>query len=344
MKYFHLCSQVATRLGSMLLLLGLTACASTESVITVREGTHSAKLISTDKRSNYPNEAVRQGRESWVVINYVIDETGRVIDPVVEDHSGHEVFVEASKRAVLRRRYLPATKNGKARVQANKIFRVDYTFLNETGASREFVVIAKDILNSSQSGETFDFKGKLALLEGKVRNLYEDAWYQWLLAQYYIDQKQSANAAKALKRALFMGSTYLDGQLYDIARQQYGFHSKEAIKKRDGFTVITHEYPDTMSSLERRSLPQLSKIIEAEISDSGSWFSKLEGTTFTVEPVSGKLGKVDYRCYTKRMLLDLPMKEPIKIERLPTPCKVFVLGEPGAALKLIIHDPNPRTI
>ena len=70
----------------------------------------------------YPNEALDKGIEGEVLISFVIDETGKVIDIKTEGVNTHELLKEEAKRIVL---LLPNFTPGK---QQGKNTRVAYSF------------------------------------------------------------------------------------------------------------------------------------------------------------------------------------------------------------------------
>jgi TonB family protein len=70
--------------------------------------------INPIERSNpsHPTRALQYGNEGWVMLSFVVTETGEVEEPMIEDSSGVEAFESAALEAVSRWRYTPATVNG----------------------------------------------------------------------------------------------------------------------------------------------------------------------------------------------------------------------------------------
>ena len=60
----------------------------------------------------YPQRAASRGMEGWVIVEFVVDELGRVLDPRVIDASPFGVFDRAALKAVLRYKYKPRVLNG----------------------------------------------------------------------------------------------------------------------------------------------------------------------------------------------------------------------------------------
>ena len=60
----------------------------------------------------YPSRAQTQGIEGYVIIQFTVDELGRVVDPVVVDAMPNNVFNRAALEAVRRYKYKPRVVNG----------------------------------------------------------------------------------------------------------------------------------------------------------------------------------------------------------------------------------------
>lgn len=76
---------------------------------------------------DYPFAAVKEGTEGQVVVEFVVDETGRVSNPFVVS-STHEVFEQPSLRAVLKWRFEPGKRHGQVvrfRMSVPVVFRLD---------------------------------------------------------------------------------------------------------------------------------------------------------------------------------------------------------------------------
>ncbi len=62
----------------------------------------------------YPDRARSRGIEGWVIVQFTVDVTGAVIDPVVVEASPSNIFNQSALRAVLKSKYKPTVKDGKA--------------------------------------------------------------------------------------------------------------------------------------------------------------------------------------------------------------------------------------
>lgn len=61
----------------------------------------------------YPRRALRRGLEGWVIIEFTVNKTGKVIDPIVIESNPPNVFDNAALKAVLRFKYKPRVVDDK---------------------------------------------------------------------------------------------------------------------------------------------------------------------------------------------------------------------------------------
>lgn len=64
----------------------------------------------------YPQRALLRGTEGWVIVEFIVDELGRVLEPRVIEASPAGVFDRAAVKAVLRYKYKPRVLNGEPQV------------------------------------------------------------------------------------------------------------------------------------------------------------------------------------------------------------------------------------
>ena len=62
----------------------------------------------------YPDRMAARGTEGWVIVEFTVDELGRVIDPRVIDAYPSRGFDKAALRAVMRYKYKPRVIDGSA--------------------------------------------------------------------------------------------------------------------------------------------------------------------------------------------------------------------------------------
>ncbi len=73
----------------------------------------------------YPQAARRRGLSGWVLVEFVVDEKGRVENPRVSRQEGHAGFQAAAIQAVRKWRFKPATRKGKM-VRVRCTVKVDF--------------------------------------------------------------------------------------------------------------------------------------------------------------------------------------------------------------------------
>ena len=79
-----------------------------------------------DSAPTYPRNALRMGREGYVLIEFDVDTDGSVLDPYVVESSPAGVFDRAAIKAVRKFLYQPPTYNGTS-VKVNNV-QIDLTF------------------------------------------------------------------------------------------------------------------------------------------------------------------------------------------------------------------------
>ena len=62
---------------------------------------------------NYPRRAADRGIQGYVLLEFTVDETGRVVDPRIIESSPANIFDQSALRAVLRFKYKPRVVNGR---------------------------------------------------------------------------------------------------------------------------------------------------------------------------------------------------------------------------------------
>jgi TonB family protein len=75
-------------------------------------------MLVNDVRPEYPFIGRQADNEAVVVISYVIQDDGAVVDPVIEYSSGSKLFENEALKALQERKYRPATYGGKPVIQS----------------------------------------------------------------------------------------------------------------------------------------------------------------------------------------------------------------------------------
>lgn len=94
----------------------------------------------------YPRIALTRGQEGWVVLQFTVDELGRVVEPEVIDHCAHirpigveeecwdqpdRVFDYAAKQAARKFKYKPKVENGVAVATYNVRHKITFELMDD---------------------------------------------------------------------------------------------------------------------------------------------------------------------------------------------------------------------
>jgi len=188
----------------------------TNTVDVVSAGiTQKAELIATDKPV-YPRLAQQEYREGWVLIDFDIDQNGKVQNAAVLDSVGGNVFELAAVNSVGRWHYKPAQLDGKAVLQGRNTTYVTFAINTRTrGSTKRFADRYNDILDLITDNQ-IKRANVLALsaFDEWPMNLYELSKLWALRAQLALVQNDALAAESALQRATANNGEWLSKQTY----------------------------------------------------------------------------------------------------------------------------------
>ncbi|MBT1449805.1 TonB family protein [Glaciecola sp. XM2] len=305
-------------------------------------------------RMRFPTEALRNGAEGWVQMSYVIDEEGKVVDPVVEDFSGHRAFRSSALRALKNTRYTPAMKDGKPTEVCHQSIRFDFTIGGATGATRSFVYQYKKAEDLFQNG---DIEAAEVLVEkmrdNKNRNRYENAWLWNLDALIAAKKDDQVRIARSLSRAISSSrshdeehKTFSDD--YKANLYQRLFVARTNLKQ---YALALQTYDDIKSlpnsdELIKPLQPMLAHIEEVSASDKNiavaitldeddQYFHRLLRNKFAFADIQGELETVEVRCETRREKFTIAEDHIWTIPKSWGNCQVFIQGEAQTTFNLV---------
>ncbi|MEO0971870.1 MAG: energy transducer TonB, partial [Pseudomonadota bacterium] len=177
----------------------------------------------------YPTTALREGHEGWVIVNFLIDETGKPADIVITDSAGIAPLRSAAKRAVEGWRFEPATLNGTPTLQCRNSYKINFKLEpRPKGASAYFVTRYKRA-NSALAKNDLDGAQRIvdALKEHGINNFYENAAYWYLRLQLAAKAQKMEALRYASGRVVAVGPGYLPE---DATRQAALLHYKLLIQ------------------------------------------------------------------------------------------------------------------
>ena len=140
------------------------------------------------KKPRYPRNALEQGIEGWVVVNFMVNRQGEPYEIEATAFAGHKSFSKAAVRAIQRSTFKPARTNGETINAGTAVMTRFALSAQKRGASRAFVRLYRGF---SQALENDDLEAIEKYLEQltafKATQIYEMA---------YLSLAKAANAQK----------------------------------------------------------------------------------------------------------------------------------------------------
>lgn len=303
---------------------------------------------------DYPVSALRNGREGWVMLSFVVAEDGAVVEPMIEDSSGVEEFELAALDAVRGWRYAPATRNGEAVEHSMKKSRIRFQFEGAADAARaSFVAQYRKITGLIAER---DFSAAKPLLDdmefgGRI-NLYEDAFFWWLKYGYLNAAESPDSAAKidALRLAIGYEEDYLPADQFVAASQSlyvlevragdYSDALRTLARLRTSRTAKKSKHYEAVLAALAPSAAEIAQAINgrgllrvnAEIGRHEYWVHDLLRRSFAMVNVQGRVDVIDIRCDRGTKRYDsFPIDGVWQVPESWGACGVYIKGEPGTS-------------
>lgn len=103
--------------------------AQSDVVISSDKAMHPVHL--TQLEPKFPARLARLGREGFTIVNFDIDEQGKVVNPQVLENEGGVEFARASLKALENMRYAPKVVDGQASAQSDVVVKMEYKLNKE---------------------------------------------------------------------------------------------------------------------------------------------------------------------------------------------------------------------
>jgi TonB family protein len=309
---------------------------------------------------SYPTRALQHGNSGWVMVSFVVSETGEVEEAMIEDSSG-AVFEDVALGAVSKWRYAPATINGKpvaqSMVKTRILFELEGT---AKGVTREFQGSYRKIRDLLDAGDYAAAKPLLDEIETEGRhNLYEDALF-WALKYGYLEAVQSADAA-AKRRALELALGHQDDSLLpadtfiaaaqrlyvlqvqavDLSAARATFErlrDSEYAKRSSQHARAVAELTPAYEQIERVIAGSALLKVKGEIGDHAYWVHDLMRRAFSMADVNGDIAALDVRCERgTRRYNTYPVDDVWVVPESWGKCGLYINGERGTTFTLVEH-------
>ena len=310
---------------------------------------------------SYPTRALQHGNEGWVMLSFVVSETGEVEEPMIEDSSGVEAFEGAALEAISKWRYTPATVNGKPVAQSMVKSRILFALEGPAkGVTREFQSSYRKIRDLLDAGDYTAAKPLLDEIETEGRhNLYEDALF-WALKYGYLEGVQSGDDAEKL-RALELALGHQDDSLlpadtfiaaaqrlyvlqvravdFSAARATFERLRDSAYAKRSSqHARAVAELTPAYEQIERVIAGPAPLRVKGEIGDHAYWVHDLMRRSFSMADVNGHVEALDVRCERGTRRYDTyPTDDAWVVPESWGKCGLYIAGERGTTFTLVEH-------
>jgi len=273
----------------------------------------------------------------------MINDTGKVTDPVIVDSSGGLVFELRAMKHLLKSRYKPATLNA---VPVESSHSLRYFFqMNKPvfDASPKFRRMYRKLIRTIEANE----KGKATKQLNKMKeytslNLYEDAFLNIGLFSYHDKYGSQEEKLLALKRAVGVDEQkkYLPEDTFLLG-----------LSNLFGLLAITKDYQGALDTFERLKLHDLDKkyvpsfqsfvdemvdlktngdaySLKAKLNANGRWDIDLFKMTFSLHDIEGNIDELKLRCRNKSVFFKALPDSDYHIPKQYGNCNLEVNGSP----------------
>ena len=301
----------------------------------------------------YPVHELRRNQQGWVVLNYVVTDDGRVVEPVVEESSGSRAFEDAAMYTVKTWRYEPARLNGKPVQQCKTKVRIAFAMEGaEPKVSRPFYAKYRKMENMLDEGDVDGATEALhTALASEGLSLGEMSWLWAFEARLAGIEGAREQQLAALRRATAGSSQWVTEELLTGL-----LTTQTALELESGdFSSATQSY-EALKSIDSADTSQLDPFIQqirllvegdelfftdavigsnpnCETCDS-KWQYRPLRRAIEIADIRGQLGDLELRCEWQRFVDQAREGVTWIIPRNWGDCLLVVHGEAGSTFKL----------
>lgn len=295
----------------------------------------------------YPRLALRNDREGWVRLDFMVDPNGDPYEIAVTESVGHEVFHEAATRALEKSRFEPARFDGKPLDAGHHIYY--YFEMDSSGARAWFVRTYGAAMKAIGEGKRKQADRLLEELESSgPLNLYEDAFLHVAKSSYYTAWGSEQQQLEALDRAVghrtaeerLPESLYTSLQrarfLLLIKTQDFGraMRTFETLAEYPLDEEVLAQMQVVADELEILRLDDRGYSVPGEFGDRHTWSYDLFKDEFFLADVQGQIEEIKLRCAKKYVFLRFDPDLQYRIGQEYLPCHLQLIGDPGTTFRL----------
>lgn len=310
----------------------------------------------TKKRINpkFPSLAAREGAEGWVQMSYVIDEDGRVKDPVIEDASGNKSFNKEALKAIKKWQFEPALKNGEPTQQCHQTIQFDFVLDGNMGASDSFISSYQQFFAHIEANQV-DKAEKIVSSLHELENLnrYENAWLSNMdgivAGKLKDDEREMSSIARAI--ASGGGSKHIkqvfDDEYFGYLHQRllmlqglnglYGAALKtlEKIEALSNADALMPPIEKILAGIKEHLSSQRNLLVDLTLNDEGHYFHRLARNQFAFVSIDGQLNTVEVRCDSHYESFTIAIDHIWKIPKSWGQCQLLIKGHENTRFNLV---------
>lgn len=297
----------------------------------------------------YPRKGLDNAHEAVVMLEFVVDESGRAKDIQVAHNSGDVLFEYAAKRAVEQWQFEPATLDGKP-VESGPVTqpltfhipsmsnRVDPQFAARYRKASEYLETAQ-LDKVERTIEQFYISGGLSFRELGYAKFLEARFFA--ASGRHDEQLQNLRLIEfSLEEAIPPAvriNVLADLLVAEYRAQNYAevVHLAKRLPDLEGSAKISEQLAPAIDRIRAVAASDQPLKSEHELGESGRWSGRPLRRGWEIAADTGALSRVGASCGNFSIWADYREGEIFSIPSDWSDCKVTVWGEPGAKFTLL---------
>ena len=300
-------------------------------------------------RPTYPPLSLRDYREGWVRLEFMVDPQGKAYEISVSRSMGDRRFESAAIYALRQSTFEPALIDGQP---ADAGHSQQYVFQLEggsKGAGASFVTTYRHAMRVIAEENRDKADEYMALLEKSTRlNLYEDAYLHVAKYNYYAkwgDRHQQLNALdravahefaeKHLPEELFANCQRARFMLLVQTRDyERAVRTYRRLQGLDLEEPVMEALQTVFDKLEVLRADDRAYTVPGDFGERTSWSYNLFKDEFSISDVQGDIAEIKLRCWTGYVFFRFQPDVKYKVAGGRNRCHLELVGNPGTTFAL----------
>ena len=297
----------------------------------------------------YPGIPLRQNREGWVRLEFMVDPQGKAYEISVSRSMGSRLFESAAIRALEKSIFEPARVDGQP---ADAGHSSQYLFKLEggsKGASASFVRAYKAAMRRISAGEREKADEHLASLESRTKlNLYEDAYLHIAKFSYYQKWGDKHQQLRALDRAVAheFAEKHLPEELFvrcqrarfmllvETRDYERAVRTYRRLRGLDLEEPVVEALQTVVDQLDALRADDSAYSVPGDFGEYTSWSYNLFKDEFSIHNVQGDIAEIKLRCSKGYVFFRFQPDVKYKVASGRNRCHLQLVGNPGTTFSL----------